>query len=553
MNPKLKAFLIEKFQLAADADDAAVKSMVQQKLQTGELSLDEYTALIAPEQSAKSKADELGDAIATKTANAVAGQLAPVLGGLTEALKGFALKPASTEAPVEVDRKKELEEMEKRLYDRIKGEQGAPTAADLIKLSFDDANSDGVRVKSVIEQFDHTPTALVYKSVQAKQLGLLGKPMTYSLKEVNQPTERSRMLSSVWLKFQLFPERITPFEKEIIQWILHKEKFTIPNKDNRTESFLLSPDQRQAVYDCNKNFYARGHKTLLDDSTSGGEYSVPEFFDMDMIIRPTLATENIPSFVNIVPVARGSSAQNFILGRPTIAANTEGSAVTPFTTTGLIANHDTDFFRAMGAMYIGKDYLSDAHPRISAELEERYRETVALWFNEQIMAGDGTTEPQGITVASGTTDVTAGNPTTGSVLLSDVFNLLFGVTKPYRFNGGIGNSIFVMTETRYKSLRALATGVTGDTRLVFGDDIESYRLFNHPVLIEEQGLNNATAVFFQGKGYRLYIRQGLRFFREDRGDTLVRANMILIGCDLRVGGQLDLGAYAAVIDSFPVN
>ena len=92
--------------------------------------------------------------------------------------------------------------------------------------------------------------------------------------------------------------------------------------------------------------------------------------------------------------------------------------------------------------------------------------------------------------------------------------------------------------------------MTGDTRLVFGEDVESYRLFGHPVLIEEAGMTNDLMIFAQMKGYRLYLRQGPRFIREDRGATLVRANTFLVGVDLRAGGRLDLGGYAAVATGF---
>jgi len=271
---------------------------------------------------------------------------------------------------------------------------------------------------------------------------------------------------------------------------------------------------------------------------------------MDMIIAPTLASENIVSYVNTIPVPRGTSAHNFILGRPTIAAaNTEGSAVGLFTTDGFITNHDTPFFRAAGFLKFGVNFMEDAHPRLLAEIQNQYMATVRLWFNEQIMAGDGTTEPQGVLVASSTVDVTPANPTTNTRSHNDLFDLLFAVSKPYRNFGGLMNSIYVMTETSYSRYRRLATGITGDSRYIFGENIESYNLFGHPVLLEEQGLTDSDIVFFQAKLYRLYLRQGVRFIREDRGQTLVLENTQLVGVDLRAGGQLDLGAAAAIVDS----
>lgn len=568
MSLALKSHLTEKFGLAADADDAAMKALASDKIKSGDLALDKYTELLnakAPE-SGKDKAGELADSIATKTATALAPAMAAqtaALSQLADALKsrGDSAPPAppasGTKDAANDDFEKIAAEMEKRLAEKFEKQFGdKPAGRDgdaLMKMAYDDDSADGVRVKSIIERYRHQPTALVYKSDRAAALKLTGMPMEYNHKEVNKSTERTQAMSAAWAAFQICPEMLTESETDMVRHILHREKFHVPNSRNDTHARLLTESERREVWEAHKNFYT-GHRkatTLINDSTSGGAYATPEFFDMDMIVTPTLANEDIPSFCHIVPVPRGSAAQNFKLGRPTLAAaNTEGSAVTLFTTDALIGNHDTTFFRAAGFTNIGINFAQDAHPGIVAELMNQYMNSYRLWLNEQITSGDGTTEPQGILVASSTVNITPTTPTTGPVVLADALEMLFGVSKAYRENGGRGNAIYIMTDTTYYRFRAIATGVTGDTRLVFGDDVESYRLFNHPVLIEEEGLSNDEVIFTQMKGYRLYMRQGPRFIREDRGDTLVRGNTFIIGMDCRVGGQLDLGGYAAVATGF---
>jgi HK97 family phage major capsid protein len=317
---------------------------------------------------------------------------------------------------------------------------------------------------------------------------------------------------------------------------------------------MLTDHERHLVFDFNKNFYnSRYSKAVIDDSTSGGENAIPEFFDYDLIVTPTLAQENLMSYCNVVTVPRGVAAQNFTMGRPTFAAATSegtGNEVSLFSTSGFIANHDTSFFRAAGFIELGMNFVEDANPRIVSEIQNQYMETCMLWFNEQITNGDGTTEPQGIKNDSGTTDVTPATPTTGDPTIGDYLELYFGVNKEYRLKGGLQNAVFIMTDTTYQRARSIATGVTGDTRLIFGQEVGDYKLFGQPVLIEENGMGNNDAIFCQMKGYRLYLRQGCRFIREDRGDQLTRANSMLIGADVRAGGQLDLPGYAAVIDGF---
>jgi hypothetical protein len=151
--------------------------------------------------------------------------------------------------------------------------------------------------------------------------------------------------------------------------------------------------------------------------------------------------------------------------------------------------------------------------------------------------------------ASGTTDITLNSPTTGPYVISDVLNLLFGVTKAYRNAYPRQRAAFGMTDVAYKKLRQIATGVTGDTRLIFGEDVEGYTLFGHRAAIIATGLTNDDLFFAQMGGYRLYRRQPVRIRRIMDGVTLFKTNTMVAGADMRWGGQLDRGGYAAVATS----
>lgn len=562
MTSALKSHLAEKYGLAKDADDAAATALASEKIKSGDLALEKYTELLnskAPE-SPKDKLAEMLKANAQETATATAAALAPTLDKLAEVLKSRQAETPPVTPPA-TDDGKDFEaiakDMESRLAKKfgidLSGKTVGNDGAKLMSMALDDASDDGIRVKGAVERYRHDPKTLCYgskndlKKHHARLLGIEGQPMQYNGKNVELPTDRTKAMSAVWLKFQLMPEYMKDWELDIVRHILHKEPFLLPNSQDRTDARLLTEEQRNEVYKSYMNFYKA---PVLNDSTSGGQYAVPEFFDYDMIVTPTLANEDIPSYCNVVPVPRGSAAANFTMGRPTVAAHTEGTGVTLFTTTAFIGNHDTTFFRAMGAIEIGKNFLEDANPRILAEIQNQYMNSVKLWFNEQITTGDGTTEPQGIMNASGTTNVTPTTPTSGPIVIADLLAMLFGVSKAYRNAAPARNAIYIMTDTCYRRVRAIATGVTGDTRFVLGNDVESYEIFGHPVLIEQAGMTNDNMIFAQMKGYRLYIRQGARFFREDRGVTLVKANDLVVGVDVRAGGQLDLGGYAAVATGF---
>lgn len=563
MNSFLKNFLIEKFGLDPKADDATAKSLAAAKIKSDELSLEKYTELLnQKEEAPKDKAAELAGLVAKGVSDSLKGNLDSIGTGIGDLTKGIGdlvthLK-GSTEKKEEIPPGNEpsAAEQEKALMERMKKEAGEVehqkgSQNSVWKAAFDQSGDKGaLRVKECVERWNDTKTALTYKSDNSRRMGVYQKSMQVNGMEVNEQTERSKHLAAVWLKLQTMPEMMKEWEVEVAQWIIHKEKFVVPGE---MYPRYLTETERHAVWEHNKNFYNKGVKAVIDDATSGGENAIPEFFDYDLIVTPTLASENLLSYTNVVMVPRGVAAQNFTMGRPTFAAaNAEGTGneVSLFTTTSFIAAHDTNFFRAAGFTELGMNFLEDASPRILAEIQNQYRETAGLWFNEQITNGDGTTEPQGIKNDSGTADVTPANPTTGAATIGDYVELYFAVNKAFRQKGGLQNACYIMTDTTYGRARAIATGVTGDTRLVFGESIGDYKLFGHPVLIEETGMGNNDAIFCQMKGYRMYLRQGLRFIREDRGDQLVRANSMLIGADVRAGGQLDLPGYAAVLDSF---
>ena len=245
------------------------------------------------------------------------------------------------------------------------------------------------------------------------------------------------------------------------------------------------------------------------------------------------------------------------MANPSFTSNAvDATAVSLFSTTSFIGNLATTFYRAAGFIEVGLNFLADAVAGIGQDIQNSYGRKAAEYLDRVVAAGTGTSEPQGITVASGTVDITPGNPTTGAVLLQDLVDMMFGVTKAFRNHHDRSKMIYGMTDTRYQSFRSLATGVTGDTRLIFGmGSLEEYEFFQKHVGIEDSGLSNgltnADAFFAQAGGYRLYRRQGLRIVTATGGDTLTRRNTMLIGADLRFGGQLERGGFAAVVDSFP--
>lgn len=560
MTPALKDHLVKSFGLKSDATDDEAMKLAAAKYAADEITaekLKELTTVANP----KEKVSELG--------KAVAAELAPALGAaIADALKAH--KPA--EVPKEEDQtaafQKRMSELEaqfetrtaehvKKLQQRIDDATPAgPGVAvlDILKMGAGlskETDPVSIRFKSFSERYStktypavrHTKTSEPEHKI-VRRFGSHGD-------QLETPSELRRAMGAVWLKYMVAPHYLTENDKTVLAHILHKEKFIVhgdvATQDGTVNPNLCAPPRLLSEKEIHDMLTKA--TVVIADNTSGGNYATPEFFDTDFILLPILGGELAP-LCNIVDVPRGTAAQCFTMGNPSWTSGlTEGTALTPFTTDSFIGDKDRTFFRAGNAIHFGLNFLEDAVPGMLSQTMDRIMAKAAEWLDEQASVGDGSTEPEGIFTASGTTDVTLNTPTTGPYVVGDVLELLFGVTKAYRQAYASNRAAFVMTDTTYQSIRSIATGVTGDARLLFGMDVESYMLLNHPVAIIATTQTNDQLAFCQCGGYRLYRRQGVRFRQSSEGRTNILANQMMLAYDMRYGGALDRGGYAAVANS----
>ena len=190
------------------------------------------------------------------------------------------------------------------------------------------------------------------------------------------------------------------------------------------------------------------------------------------------------------------------------------------------------------------DLEDDSPIGISDTLIMQFSEKMMEWLDNQIANGDGTTEMEGVFVASGTVAV-APALLNGPQTVGDYENLYFGITKPFRTRGQYGNAVsFLANDVSYKRSRQVPVG-SDDARRVFGMDHASYRLLDTPYLVQNDIANTKIACVNLA-GYRCYKRLGMTVRLEQAGATLALANERLIVVRGRFGGRLMLGGYAAV-------
>lgn len=285
-------------------------------------------------------------------------------------------------------------------------------------------------------------------------------------------------------------------------------------------------------------------KALIDDSTSGGIEAAPIVFDDQAILVPLLHSE-VFNRVNVVNINRGRRIEGTSFGTVTLTSGgADASAIPLFNTASFISAFDTSIFVVNGSIEIGLDFMSDSPLDIGGIVTQQYGEVMLQWLDEQCCIGDGTTEPEGVFNATGTTTVNADNGAGGPPTVGDYETLLFGISKAYKRGAAPNRITFVGTETSYSRARGIAVG-GADQRRVFGMTHEDYMLLNHPYALNEQ-LTNRQQGFVNWARYRMYRRLGLTIKVTTEGKELVRNNLMLMTARARFGGQLEDGGAAAI-------
>lgn len=323
---------------------------------------------------------------------------------------------------------------------------------------------------------------------------------------------------------------------------------------NQAERYLLdsmiAEDQWHGSYsmgDDLRTFDRMEVKTLLDETgTSGGRAINPIWFDDAIISFPVLHSELMP-YVDVKDVPRSSRVESGSINNPSIVSGpAEGTAATAFDTAGLVAAVNTSIYPATCLVKVGRDYLSDAGVDVGAKLVEMIGEKFKQWIDEQIAVGDGTTEPTGLTGATGTIAVSSDNGPSGPPSVGDLESLYFAVPKAYRAEAS-WNPRFVMTDTTYRRFRSLPVGPTDERRLMgMGDQgtpggtagLGSYQLYGMPVSISPNFTNSQAMFLPLKKCYRLYRRQGYEMRWTIEGQTLALENTALLVVRGRFGGRV---------------
>lgn len=561
LTAKLKTWLQEHCGVAADAPEAefrraAAEAMTRQADADGFLSPDLLKSLQA---EAAPNTPTPAPAESPLLQEIAAGQKALLDGikGLADALKPQPA-PAPTPAPATPPTTSPTPAPQPERRAPVENTDPMPTHSSMVQRALAATErfvSDNPQHKPAHTLYESTKSAAVYPAFdqRGRKHMLANMPVREELRgggfrQLEHPSEQERAISGAWFKLMLTnggtvpmanPSlRMSSHDWELVNYALKNCRFSgIINggEDGGSEA----PNSFAVV---NRRLHEHEIKALIDDNTSGGLEIAPIFFDDAIILTPLLFGELFP-LVNLVNITRGRRIEGASIGNVTLTSGgADNTTITDFNTASFVAAFDTTIYVANGGIEIGLDFMSDSPIAVADTITMEYGNRLMQWLDEQIAIGDGTTEPQGIMVASGTTAVSMGSaaPTVG-----EYEQLLFGV--PKQFKQGFANNriVYCANETSYRRARAMAVG-TSDQRRIFGYDYSSYMLGESPYKINTSMAN--TQIFYANLArYRMYRRAGLVVRRTTEGKTLMSKNLMYIVARARFGGQLETGSAAAVV------
>lgn len=419
------------------------------------------------------------------------------------------------------------------------------------------AGDTNVRVKSPVERYAHTKGAIVHPS-DSKHAHLRGMPAMFGDTPLESQSQADKAVIGAIAKWMISSPanngtggrvppafRMTEHDRELVKYAIHELPWTGICRTNGEYSGI----DNGGVEINGRKLSDFEKKVLLDDSTSGGTEAVPMVFDEAIITTPVLYGELYP-LVTTVPVARGRRIQGSSISNVTWTSGTaEGMAITPFSTASMVSAFSNTIYPAVAAIEIGNDFQEDSPINIASLIVEQAGKKAMEWLDNQIANGDGTTEPQGIFNASGTTDI--GNPAGGAgaaAQINDYETLYFSVSKAYRPPSDKDRTVFIGSDTTYRRARAIYVGAA-DARRVFGMDHQSYSILNVPFKVQNDIANNYCACC-NLRYFRMYRRLGLNVRTETGGSTLALANKTLIVMRMRWAGKIELGGAVAYSDNW---
>jgi len=542
LTEQLKRWLVENEGVNEDAEDAEFRKAAGNALIEDKLPTEKFAELTADPDAGvanefakslvdmKSAIDALAESIKPKKDDQAADKAAKE--------KAEKEKAAKEKAEVEAAAKEKTAEIGPSTYEKM-----------LAGFAEDGGGGSSPRIKGANERYSTTKTALTFpeRIKGNRPHPLAGGQVREFGRALDTGSDLDYALAGVWAKWQLqrkitkLPSNRLAFEslpehdKGLFHYLLDKTEFDFSTDRKRVERPLTG----------------REKQALIDDDESGGVEAAPVVFDDRVIQAPLLNGELYPR-VNTTTLDRGRQIEGVSTGTVTGGwGGVDDSEIDLFDTASYVQAFNTTIFRWEGSVHIGLDFLSDTPIDFGRHITAQYGERLLTDLDNVIATGNGTTQPEGIMNHAGVTDVAW----LGATSIGNYESLRFGVTKAEHPANLRASAVFCGTEDSYAAMRGLPIG-DADARRVFGPGFmgtagyDAYRLMDRDYAINES-LTNEQIFYSVMARYRMFRRKGFTVRTSTEGDTLMRANEILIVVMARWGGQLERAACAALTTTAP--
>lgn len=534
--PKLKGWLLENTDIEADASDSDFRDAAAEALTRDAAEGEELTSALLEKLTADEDADKGNTLLSALTAISDGQKLLlEKLAEKNEPVKSNEKGKDSNKPPETDIAGNKNGWFENALSGGGDNSFGNSSGAENVRLKGAHESYSGTKSAAIYPDRDRRGRRYLYAGQRVFEGGDTGK------RYIDEASELETAQSGAYLKWVLskggtrkdipWQFRMTDHDRDLMNYTLR----------NSTWGGTLSEPGGTEHNLSGQRLTELQIKAIGDEAVSGGLAMAPIFFDDQVILTPLLHGELFP-LVNLVNITRGRRIESATIGNPTMAwGGGDDTAVALFNTAAFVAAFDTTIHVVDGAIEVGLDFLTDSPINVGAVITQSYGERLMRELDEQIAIGDGATEPEGIMVAAGTTDVAFGGvaPTIGAYLTK-----LFSVTKEFKAGTTANRIVWCSNETTYRRARAIAVGAA-DARLVHGMAVEDYTLFGRPYAIDTT-MANTQGFFANMSRYRMYRRLGLTVDSTTEGSTLKRRNEWLIIARARFGGQLEDSNAAAV-------
>lgn len=544
----LKKWLRDNCEVKEDATDDEYRAACGTALAIGKLKSEEFQKLTETPE--------------TKEAGALAKKLDQLTSGIgdlttlmTEQAKAAAAPvPVDTpaDAPVE-DKTVPTDDPESDPKPKTKA-QPSEVSKMIGRIGGTPADEIDVQVKEAASHYDDTKKSLAFPTHQksGREHPMAGRPvMDFNERgrPMDEPSDLQRAISGAFAKFlvstaQRGGSRTFGFQ-------------ALPQHDRELMHYAMEKMPWGGASDGgdyadinNRKLTPTEQKALIDDATSGGLEAAPMVFD-DMVIQTPLLHGELFPLVTVVPLERGRRVEGVSTGTVTSSwGGVDATAITLFNTASYVSAFDTTIFRWEGSIQLGMDFLSDTPIDFGAHITAQYGERLLEDLDDVIATGNGTTQPEGVMNKSGVTSVTWSSATS----IGNYESTRFTIAKP-EFRANVASSfVFCGTETSYQRCRALPVGASDARRLFgmdhFGASAGGYTFGGASYKINESLTNLQIFAAILAR-YRMYRRRGLTMRSSTEGDTLIRANELLMVAMARYGGQLERAACAALTSDAP--